>query len=94
MHFLLQQLFTFKKNYVMKPDLKAQLHLLIDNCNDIFLLEEAKAVLESTQTGKAFFDELDEDDKDAFIEAEEEHELGHSVTHSRLMHQFGEWKKK
>ena len=25
---------------------------------------------------------------------EEEHEQGHSITHNRLMHQVGEWKKK
>lgn len=78
----------------MNADLKRQLHALIDSCNDVFLLEEAKAVLESSQTGKAFLEELDDDDKEAFIEGEEEHEQGHSVTHTRLMHQFGEWKKK
>jgi hypothetical protein len=78
----------------MSHDLKQKLHMLIDNCNDEFLLEEARAVLESPQTGKDFFDELDEDDRDTFLEAEEEHEQGHSVTHNRLMHQFEEWKKK
>ena len=78
----------------MNADVKRQLHALVDNCNDLFLLEEAKAVLESDSTGKAFLDELDEEDKEAFIEGEEEHEHGHSVTHSRLMHQFDNWKKK
>lgn len=78
----------------MAPDLKQKLHMLIDNCNDEFLLEEARAVLESPQTGKEFFDELDEEDRDTFLEAEEEHEKGHSVTHNRLMHQFEGWKKK
>jgi hypothetical protein len=77
----------------MKPDLKNQLHTLIDNCNDVFLLEEAKAVLESTQTGEAFLEELDEEDRDAFLESEEEQD-NHSITHNRLLHQFGEWKKK
>lgn len=78
----------------MAPDLKQKLHVLIDNCSDEFLLEEARAVLESSQTGKDFFNELDEDDRDTFLESEEEHEKGHTVTHNRLMHQFGEWKKK
>lgn len=78
----------------MNPELKQKLHLLIDNCNDEFLLEEAKAVLESDQTGKEFFDELSDEDKESFLEAEEEHEQGHSITHNRLMHQFEEWKKK
>jgi hypothetical protein len=78
----------------MAPDLKQKLHKLVDSCTDEFLLEEARAVLESPQTGKEFFDELDEDDRDAFQEGEEEHEQGHTVTHNRLMHQFEEWKKK
>ena len=78
----------------MNPDLKQKLHILVDNCNDEFLLEEARAVLESPETGKDFLDELDEDDRDAFLEGEEEHEKGHRETHNRLMHQFQEWKKK
>lgn len=78
----------------MNPDLKQKLHALVDNCNDEFLLEEAKAVLESDQSGKEFWDELDEEDKDIFLGTEEEHEQGHSITHHRLMHQFNEWKKK
>lgn len=83
-----------RKPYFMTPDLKQKLHLLIDACNDEFLLEEARAVLESPQTGKEFYDELDEEDRDHFLEAEEEHEKGHIVTHNRLMHQFEEFKKK
>lgn len=78
----------------MAPDLKQKLHKLIDNCNDEFLLEEARAVLESPQTGQDFFGELDDEDRENFLEAEEEHEQGHKITHDRLMHQFGEWKKK
>lgn len=78
----------------MAPDLKQKLHMLIDSCNDEFLLEEARAVLESPQTGKEFFNELDDEDIETFLEAEEEHEKGHVATHNRLMHQFEEWKKK
>lgn len=78
----------------MAHDLKQKLHKLIDSCNDEFLLEEARAVLESPQSGKDFFEELDDDDRDSFLEGEEEHEQGHKLTHDRLMHQFGEWKKK
>jgi hypothetical protein len=78
----------------MSPDLKQKLHLLVDNCNDEYLLEEAKAVLESSTSGKDWWDELSEEDKEQFREGEEEHEHGHSITHNRLMHQFGEWKKK
>ena len=77
----------------MELNLKQKLHQLIDNCNDEYLLEEAKAVLESDQTGKEFWDELSEEDKESFLGGEEEHEQGHSITHNRLMHQFGEWKK-
>ena len=78
----------------MNPDLKQKLHVLVESCNDEYLLEEAKAVLESEESGKEFWDELDEEDKETFLGAEEEHEQGHSITHNRLMHQFGEWKKK
>ena len=45
----------------MYPDLKQKLHLLIDNCNDEYLLEEAKAVLESSTTGKDWWDELSDE---------------------------------
>ena len=85
---------TLRKLFFMYPDLKQKLHLLIDNCNDEYLLEEAKAVLESSTTGKDWWDELSDEEKEEFLEGEEEHEKGHSVTHHRLMHQFGEWKKK
>ena len=78
----------------MYPELKQKLHLLVDNCHDEYLLEEAKAVLESSSTGKDWWDELSDEDKEQFAEGEEEHEQGHSVTHNRLMHQFNEWKKK
>lgn len=76
----------------MAPDLKQKLHLLIDSCNDELLLEEARAVLESTETANEFFDELDEEDRDSFLEGEDEHDK--SVTHHRLMNQFEAWKKK
>lgn len=76
----------------MKSEIKQKLHTLVDNCKDEFLLEEAKAVLESDKSGKQFWDELSDDDKELF-EAEEEHEEGHSTTHNRLMHQMKGWKK-
>lgn len=78
----------------MTPDLKQKLHQLVDSCNDEFMLEEARAILESNSTGQQFWDELDDADKEDFLSTEEEHEQGHSLTHQRLMHQFGEWKKK
>lgn len=76
----------------MTPDLKQKLHKLIDSCNDEFLLEEARAVLESPQTADEFFDELDEEDRDTFLEGEDEHDKG--AQHHRVMHQFEAWKKK
>lgn len=78
----------------MNTEVKQKLHLLVDNCNDEYLLEEAKAVLESDKSGKDWWDDLSEEDKEQFLEGEEEHEQGHPITHNRLMHQFGEWKKK
>jgi hypothetical protein len=89
-----QYFVTLRKSVFMHPELKQKLHLLIDNCEDPYLLEEAKAVLESDQSGKDWWNELSEEDKTEFLESEEEHEDGHSKVHSRLMHQFGEWKKK
>jgi hypothetical protein len=85
---------TLRKHCFMESGLKQKLHLLIDNCNDEYLLEEAKAVLESNNSGKDWWDELSEEEKEEFSEGEEEHEKGHSITHHRLMHQFGEWRKK
>jgi hypothetical protein len=76
----------------MAPELKQRLHKLIDSCNDEFLLEEARAVLESPHTGKDFLDELDEEDRDSFLEGEDEHDK--SVTQHRLLHQLDAWKKK
>ena len=76
----------------MEPDLKQRLHKLIDSCSDEFLLEEARAVLESPQTADDFFNELDEEDRDTFLETEDE--LDKTVTHHRMMHQFETWKKK
>jgi hypothetical protein len=83
---------TLRKTSFMIPELKQKLHKLIDSCNDEFLLEEARAVLESPQTANDFFDELDEDDRDSFLEGEDEHDK--SVTQHRLLHQLDAWKKK
>jgi hypothetical protein len=76
----------------MVTDLKQKLHKLIDSCNDDFLLEEARAVLESPQTAGEFFNELDDEDRDSFVEGEDEHDKG--ATHHRMMNQFDAWKKK
>jgi hypothetical protein len=78
----------------MDNNLKQKLHQLVDACNDEFILEEARSVLESNSTGKAFWNELDEEDKDSFLELEDELDQGDSLTRNRLKHQFGEWKKK
>jgi hypothetical protein len=83
---------TLRKPLVMAPELKQTLHKLIDSCNDEFLLEEARSVLESPQTGKDFLEELDDEDRDSFLEGEDEHDK--SVTQHRLLHQFDAWKKK
>ena len=76
----------------MVTDLKQKLHKLIDSCSDDFLLEEARAVLESPQTAGEFFNELDDEDRDSFVEGEDEHDKG--ATHHRMMNQFDAWKKK
>jgi hypothetical protein len=76
----------------MASDLKQKLHKLIDSCNDEFLLEEARSVLESPQAGNDFLDELEEEDRDSFLEGEEEHDK--SVIQHRLLHKLDAWKKK
>lgn len=75
------------------PTVKEQLHHLVDLCNDELLLEEAKAILETSPTGD-WWDELSAEDKNRVQESEQQYERKEFVTHSELLKRYEEWKKK
>lgn len=75
------------------PTAKEQLHHLVDLCNNELLLEEAKAILESSPTGD-WWDELSAEDKNRVQESKQQYERKEFVIHSELMKRFEEWKKK
>jgi len=77
----------------MSP-IKQQLHKLIDNCDDEFILEETRAFLENSSSSKDWWDELSEEDKSLVMESEVQYEKGDFISHSQLMQQFEAWKKK
>jgi hypothetical protein len=76
----------------MDSSIKLQLHQLIDDCNDYFLLEEAKALLEITSTD--WWNELTDADRILLQQSESDYEKGHYISHQQLMLQLAEWKKK
>jgi hypothetical protein len=78
----------------MDTDIKSELHKLIDNCNNELLLQETKVLLQSATEVKDWWDELTEEDKNLVMESEAEYEKGNFVSHSELMQQFEQWKKK
>ena len=75
------------------PSVKEKLHQLIDQCNNEILLEEAKAILESTQTSD-WWDELSQEDKHLLMESEVQYERKEFIRHDELMKRFEQWKKK
>lgn len=75
------------------PTVKEQLHLLVDLCNDELLLEEAKAILETSPTGD-WWDELSPEDKNLVQESEQQYERKEFANHSELLKRYEEWKKK
>lgn len=77
----------------MNEQIKSALHELIDNCDNVILLEEAKSLLESSQV-KDWWEDLSEDDKNIVLESETEYTKGAYVSHNDLMKDFDKWKKK
>lgn len=77
----------------MENFVKQELHKLVDNCDNEILLMEAKNVLLSAAKND-WWDEMGEDDKNLLKDSEAEYEAGDFVTHSQLMQQFEEWRKK
>ncbi len=72
---------------------KAELHQLIDNCDNEILLAEAKEILLSNSL-KDWWEELTPEDKNLVLESEIQYEQGKFISHTKLIHQFEEWKKK
>lgn len=78
----------------MQNDIKAQVHKLVDDCNDEFLLNEAKVLLASANEIKDWWDELTEEDRNLIKESEVEYKKGNFISNQDLIQQFEEWKKK
>lgn len=77
----------------MSPDIKYQLHQLIDQCEDTVLLEEAKVLLEAAKESD-WWDELSEEDKNLVMESEAQYGKGNFISHEELLQRFEAWKKK
>lgn len=71
----------------MNKTIKAELHKLIDDCDNEALLQQAKTVLQSNNV-KDWWDELTEEDNDDNSTPEKQYENGSLIT-DRLMQQFG-----
>lgn len=75
----------------MDDSIKQELHQLVDKCDNELLLEDARELL---QSGKDWWDELTETDKNLIMESEAQYNKGNFVSHDELMQRFEEWKKK
>lgn len=75
----------------MKDSIKQELHQLVDKCENVILLEDARELL---QSGKDWWEELQEKDKNLVMESETEYKKGNFISHDELMQRFSEWKKK
>ena len=78
----------------MKPSIKEDLHLLIDTCNDVSLLEEARSLLQDLEPQKDWWDDLSEEDRSMVRESEAEYKRGNFITFKELMQQLDSKKKK
>lgn len=74
-------------------DVKEKLHLLVDACSNEVLLEEIKALLESSQA-EDWWDDLKPADQNLLLESEAQYERKEFLSHTELMKRFEEWKKK
>ena len=77
----------------MSP-IKQKIHQLIDECDDEFLLEETRALLENANETKDWWNELSEEDKSLVMESETRYGKDDFISHKDLMEQFEAWKKK
>lgn len=58
----------------MEVQLKQQLHQLVDQCDNEELLEEVKALLESGNNEKDWWDELTDAEKNQLMESEAQYD--------------------
>ncbi|MEP6513776.1 MAG: hypothetical protein ABJA79_07895 [Parafilimonas sp.] len=65
----------------------------INNCENNFLLEEAKEILVSSKA-QDWWDDLTDEEKNLLKESEKQYKERIFISHSKLMEQFDEWKKK
>ena len=73
--------------------IKTELHQLIDNCQNEFLLAQAKELLQSANTDD-WWNELSKEEQNLVMESEAQYDKGNFIAHADLMQQFEEWKKK
>lgn len=74
------------------PDVKEKLHLLVDACSNEVLLEEIKALLESSRVEDCW-DDLKPADQNLLLESEAQYERKEFTSYADLMKRFEEWKK-
>ncbi len=72
-------------------NIKQELHQLIDQCNNTLILEDARELL---QSGKDWWNEMGEKDKNLVLESEGEYNKGNFISHDELMKGFEAWKMK
>ena len=77
----------------MNDILKSELHRLVDTCSNDLLLQEVKAILESSTT-EDWWTSLPENDKLLVLESETEYNKGDFITHTQLKEELQKWKKK
>ena len=75
----------------MSNPIKQELHELVDKCDNEILLEEVRELL---QSGKDWWDDLSETDRNLVMESETQYNKGNFVNHQELMQRFEEWKRK
>ena len=75
----------------MSNSIKQELHELVEKCDNEILLEEARELL---QSGKDWWDELSETDRNLVMESEVQYSKGDFINHQELLQRFEEWKKK
>ena len=77
----------------MNISIKEELHQLVDKCDNEILLEEAKVLLQSANTGD-WWNDLSEEDRNLVMESEAQYGKGDFISHQELMQRFEAWKKK
>ncbi len=77
----------------MDSQIKKELHLLIDKCENQILLAEAKELLEAPLAND-WWDELSDYDKKQILKSEVEYEKGQFIPNKKLMQELKEWRKK